>query len=116
MGYVPPPPPPGSDMGLVNQKHYIHRPKGLIYSLKREGDSGPFCPQCGSSLKSHFFLFKTKKCIHKQCGNYFNRHNEPFLPPRPTCVPVKPQAGESVVDSLPLMLPSKLGLRQLDLD
>ena len=38
--------------------------------LLRESDAGPYCPQCGSSLKTKRFL-KTKFCINSECDNYF---------------------------------------------
>lgn len=59
----PPPPPPLFPMG---------------YSLI-EGDFGPYCPKCRSSLKSKWYwwfpfcTFRTDKCVHDECENYYDR-------------------------------------------
>ncbi len=36
----------------------------------RENDIGPYCPQCGSSMKMKYIFIRTEKCIQPQCENY----------------------------------------------
>lgn len=58
----PPPPPPPREF-----------PVG---SLIRDGDFGPYCPKCGSSLKRKWLLFKSEKCIEPKCENYYGRDQQ----------------------------------------
>lgn len=53
----------------------VKEPKGPMpySSLIREGDFGPFCPVCGSSLhrkRKLIFLRRTPHCINSECPNY----------------------------------------------
>ena len=49
----------------------IDRPTAPLLRLIREGDSGPYCPICGSSLKLRWHrLSRTNKCIQPKCDNY----------------------------------------------
>jgi hypothetical protein len=50
------------------------KPKGPIGRMIREGDTGSYCPKCGSSLKYKFWPFmKSKHCIHPKCENYYGK-------------------------------------------
>jgi hypothetical protein len=50
----------------------MKKPKFPIGSLVREGDTGPYCPKCDSSLKYKFWPFiKSKCCIQPECENYW---------------------------------------------
>jgi hypothetical protein len=56
----------------------VDRPKDWpswpINSIEREGDTGPWCPDCDSSLKLNWkwlWLKRTKHCIQSDCKNYY---------------------------------------------
>ena len=50
----------------------MEKPKWPIGSLLREGDLGPFCPKCYSSLKYKIWPFiRSKYCIQPDCENYY---------------------------------------------
>jgi len=54
----------------------MDKPKWFIgNSLVREGDIGPYCPYCDSSLKHKLWFFKSKYCIQPECENYYKKHN-----------------------------------------
>ena len=54
------------------------KPK-LLLQIIREGDTGPKCKKCGSSLTGHMFS-KERHCINKDCGKkYFNLHKLRWL-------------------------------------
>ena len=49
----------------------IKKPVPPLGRLMREGDTGPYCPICGSSLKLKWHrLSRTNKCINFKCDNY----------------------------------------------
>ncbi len=49
-------------------------PRGPIHTIIAEGCEGE-CPVCGSSLHRKFLVFKSDKCIHPKCENYYqNKH------------------------------------------
>jgi hypothetical protein len=56
----------------------MKKPKFPIGSLVREGDSGPFCPECDSSLKYRIWwlLLKSKYCIQPECENYWEKYKK----------------------------------------
>ena len=55
---------------------------GLIYAVQSklpppplskilsEGDTGPYCPGCGSSFKTAFYI-RLKRCVQPECDNYW---------------------------------------------
>jgi hypothetical protein len=51
------------------------RPKRLCGRIRRETDSGPFCPTCNSSQKwqwwNLFHIGKSLGCIQPKCNNYY---------------------------------------------
>ena len=54
----------------------MEKPKWPIGMIVREGDTGPYCPECDSSLKYIFWPFKkSKHCIHPKCENYYQKYN-----------------------------------------
>jgi hypothetical protein len=56
----------------------MDRPMWPINSLVREGDTGPYCLYCDSSLKLNWkwlWLKRTKHCVQPDCENYYGRTN-----------------------------------------
>ena len=51
-----------------------NKPEFPLNSFIYETDPGPYCPKCGSSLKTFlnflFFRFRKKTCINPKCKNY----------------------------------------------
>ncbi len=47
--------------------------KDATNSIVREGDTGPYCPHCDSSLRLEWkwlWLRRAKDCIQPKCKNY----------------------------------------------
>jgi hypothetical protein len=49
----------------------MKKPEPPLYRIIQDGIVGE-CPYCESSLKYKFGLFKTDKCIHPKCQNYYD--------------------------------------------
>ena len=49
------------DEGLVD------KPRGPLNRVLREGDSGPYCDECGSSMKMKYLFIQTEHCIQSDC-------------------------------------------------
>jgi hypothetical protein len=47
----------------------IPPPSRLIY--ESDGEPKDLCKKCGSSLYRKFGIFKTSKCVQKECDNHF---------------------------------------------
>lgn len=47
----------------------MEKPSPILGRMLFEGDLGPFCPKCKSSLKKKWWFFRTTKCIHPDCPN-----------------------------------------------
>lgn len=50
-------------------------PEPLHPRILLEGDAGPYCLLCDSSLQRKWFFFKTDKCVNKHCENYYEKEN-----------------------------------------
>jgi len=48
----------------------MDKPEVLLPRIIREGDAGPFCPRCGSSLALVWLFFRTSKCVNQECRNF----------------------------------------------
>lgn len=56
----------------------MNEPKPPIGTLIYQGDTSPNkrCPKCGSSFKRVWLIFRSKKCIHPKCSNYYKLKEE----------------------------------------
>ena len=45
-------------------------PNPPVNRLIREADTGPYCSQCGSSMKMKYIFIRTENCIQPECNNY----------------------------------------------
>ena len=52
----------------------LRKPEPSIGKILYEGDLGPYCPKCGSSLKKVFLFFRSKHCIQWRCSNYYENY------------------------------------------
>ncbi len=52
----------------------VKKPNPPLSRQIREGDTGPFCPKCKSSLKRKYRIFiRSEYCIQPRCENYYGR-------------------------------------------
>lgn len=56
----------------------LEKPKPPLSRIIREGDTGPKCPECGSTLKYKIWwlLLKSMYCIQPKCTNYYGRKKD----------------------------------------
>lgn len=56
----------------------MKRPQMPLGRILREGDAGPYCSKCRSSLylTTKFIPFAKKNCIHPRCENYYLAQNK----------------------------------------
>ncbi len=57
-------------MDFVGEHPPIQRPPPPLGRILREGDSGPYCLRCDSSLSRKWWGGRKTTCINEQCSNY----------------------------------------------
>lgn len=76
MGFVPLPP-------LPVRRDKSGRPLFSLSYMRREDDTGPYCPECDSSqvwpwgLLGKLIRATPKGCIQPECANYWRRPRAP---------------------------------------
>ena len=65
------------------------KPDPLVCQLIQVFDTGPYCPNCGSSLAKVWWFFKSSMCIQPKCKNCHPKHKVvPVVQEKRTADPV----------------------------